>query len=277
MDDRNAYLEEYSSEGVLKIYSPQTAGKGIQYNLAHTYGPIYAKAVNDILVSEGKKGPFRILEYGCGAGMNLLYVFKMLLSKNIPVDMAVGADFSQPLIDAAKNEQVSAISPEHQNKIKFVLAANESLLEDLTQQLLLTKDALSNTFDIIIGVNTFRYACRLNRQRECADAIAALLTQGGYSIMIDMNKDFPFFKTRHKDVKTRPLSQSWLPSLKEYAEPFAQAGLVIVRKKNFCWMPHSAEGVRYIVARVLGPILNIVASRFAMRSLVVAKKPSEHE
>jgi hypothetical protein len=64
-----------------------------------------------------------------------------------------------------------------------------------------------------------------------------------------------------------------LPSLDEYASPFEKAGFEMLTKDTFCWIPHSAGPAMTLAARVLTPALNIVARRFAMRSLVVARKP----
>jgi len=274
MNDRNVYLNEYSSENVVKAYSSKTAGKGIQYNLAHVYGQLYADTIDTIVSDTGGTKPLRILEYGCGAGMNLIHVVNRLILKKVPLEMAIGTDFSKLLIETADMECATLISPEYRSKIKFFIASNEALLDDLTEQLSVSRKSMLNTFDLIIGVNTFRYACRLKMQQQCARDIAYLLVDGGYTIMIDMNKNFPFFRSKFRDRKARQTSRYWLPSLEEYAAPFVKAGLVVTQKRNFCWMPHSANGVIYVAARFLSPILDLIAPDFAMRSLVVAKKCS---
>ena len=93
MNDRTAHLNEYTSDEAVKKYSSKTAGKGIQYNLAHVYGPLYSAIIDAILLEKAETKPFRILEYGCGAGMNLLHMFKILLAKKLPIEMAIGTDF----------------------------------------------------------------------------------------------------------------------------------------------------------------------------------------
>ena len=125
LNDRNAYLDEYTSNNAVKKYSTGTAGKGIQYNLAHIYGPLYDATIDAILLENVTKKPFRILEYDCGAGMNLLHMFNLLIAKKIPIELAIGTDFSNPLIEAAKRERSLTIANEHHSKIKFILASNE--------------------------------------------------------------------------------------------------------------------------------------------------------
>lgn len=272
MNDRDAFLNEYSSDTAVHVYSAKTAGKGIQYNLAHAYGQLYSDTVDTIVSHNGGARPLRIMEYGCGPGMNLIHAVNLLISKQVPLGMAIGTDFSQLLIETATIECAALHSPEYQSRIQFLVASNESLLDDLTQQLSVSRFSMCNTFDLIIGVNTFRYACRLNMQQKCAQDIADLLAPGGYTIMIDMNKTFPFFRSTLTDPEARQSPQNWLPSLEEYAAPFVKAGLVVTQKRNFCWMPHSANGAIYVAARFLSPLLDIIAPAFAMRSLVVAKK-----
>lgn len=274
MDDRNAYLEEYSSDETVAKYVSKTAGQGIEYNLARVYGPVYEHIIDAICAEREQDVPFHVLEYGCGAGMNLLWITQLLSRKNRTLGEGIGADFSEKLVDAARRERESLPSPLNTAPVEFVVAANESLVEDLATQLARPREQLENRFELIVGVNTFRYVLRLGKQRACADNVAALLKPGGYSVMIDMNCKFPLFRTQLKDRLTRPRSQYWLPSLQQYAEPFESAGLEIKQQRNFCWVPHSARGVGFAVMRNLAPVLDRLAPSFAMRSLVVARKPA---
>ena len=68
--------------------------------------------------------------------------------------------------------------------------------------------------------------------------------------------------------------ECYLPSLREYTDPFAQAGFNVLRSENFCRVPHSAGPLLAGVLRSLAPVLNLVARSRAMRSLVVAQKPA---
>ncbi len=237
----------------------------------------YSKIIDNICMEAEDKKEFRILEYGCGAGMNLLYIFRLLLSKGVSVAAAIGTDFSMPLIEAAEKEKNELIDHGNQSKITFIEASNESLLNDLAKGLSQDKSSLHDSFDLIVGVNTFRYAARLHKAQECANDIAYLLAPGGYSIMIDMNNKFPFFRSNFKDRATKPESQHWLPSIEEYTDPFRIANLEIHQSRHFCWIPHSASGMMLFGAIILSPILNIVAPSSAMRSLVVAKKKGNVE
>ncbi len=68
------FLEEYSSEDSLRRYTKETAGQGISYLLDHDYGDIYFSVIeNQIPKSRIQKG-IRVWEFGCGAGMNLLFL-----------------------------------------------------------------------------------------------------------------------------------------------------------------------------------------------------------
>jgi hypothetical protein len=111
---------------------------------------------------------------------------------------------------------------------------------------------------------------------DCARDIFRLLKPGGICVNIDMNNRFPAFrsalKNKFRDNK-QPEEECYLPSLKEYTEPFQQAGFEILRSKHFCWIPHSAGPSMTAVLRPLSPVLSLLAGSRAMRSLVVAKKP----
>jgi hypothetical protein len=87
-----------------------------------------------------------------------------------------------------------------------------------------------------------------------------------------MNRKFPAFRSKFRDRKTKPAAERYLPSLDEYANPFGRAGLDVLRKENFCWIPHSAGPTMTRVLRALTPVLNVLAKPMAMRSLVVARK-----
>ena len=86
------FLEEYSSEDSLRRYSKETAGQGINYLLDHDYGDVYFGVIE-------KQIPRRLWEFGCGAGMNLLFLVASLERRGISVEIAVGTDFSEALID----------------------------------------------------------------------------------------------------------------------------------------------------------------------------------
>jgi len=53
---------------------------------------------------------------------------------------------------------------------------------------------------------------------------------------------------------------------------FRQAGFEIEVKKNFCWVPHPAGPAMLATLRTLSPVLQAFFPRFAMRSLIVARK-----
>jgi SAM-dependent methyltransferase len=269
----DVYLDEYTRQDSISRYIDKTAGAGIAYLLSEVYARIYLEAIQAILTRRPKGHSFRVLEYGCGGGMNLLRIIELLLAQGASLERGFGTDFSPPMIDAARRQAADHVPAELDAKITFVQARNETLALDLARGIGAEPSALHSTFDLIVGVNTFRYAHRLNKENDCARDIFNLLRPGGFSIMIDMNRRFPLFRSKARDVLTRPKHEYFLPSLKEYARPFQQQGFVLKHTRNFCWIPHSASSGLLWLCRTLTPVLDVCCSPFAMRSLVVAQKP----
>lgn len=270
---KDIYLDEYTRQDIINRYISKTAGAGIAYILSHVYAPIYLEVIKTLLAQQPQKHSFRILEYGCGGGMNMLKIIDLLQTQGAILDRAFGTDFSPPMIEAARMETAQHLPAELNAKINYVVARNETLASDLAQGIGAAPPDLPNTFHLIVGVNTFRYAHRLKKENNCARDIFGLLRPGGYSIMIDMNRRFPLFRSKVRDMLTRPKYEYYLPSLREYARPFQEQGFVIKQTRNFCWIPHSANNSLLLLCRTLTPVLDACCSPFAMRSLVVAQKP----
>jgi SAM-dependent methyltransferase len=266
----DVYLEEYSSDDAIRKYTTETAGHGISYLLEHDYAEVYLTAINQYL-NNPKNSDLRLLEFGCGGGMNIITLLSLLERKGKRVELAIGTDFSQRLIDVANAESAVLLGGERRNKIRFAVARNEKLTSDLSNAMSVPRPDLMNSFHVILGVNTFRYCHRLGKASECARDIADLLAPGGICVMIDMNRKFPAFRSRLRSQRV-PESERYVPSLEEYASPFADAGLEVLRKDNFCWVPHSASSFVTSVCRLLTPALNIFAKPMAMRSLVISRK-----
>jgi hypothetical protein len=176
------------------------------------------------------------------------------------------------MVEAARREADGCLSEERRSSLTYVVAPNEDLINGLSQGLSLSSSQLSGSFDVIVGVNTMRYCHRLKREIECARGIFDLLRPGGYSIMIDMNRYFPLFRSNLRNI-FKPRHEVYIPTLKTYTRPFREVGFRIEESRNFCWVPHSA-GVRLLaVCRTLAPVLDTCLSPFAMRSLVIGQKP----
>ena len=188
------------------------------------------------------------------------------------MECAYGTDFSPLLVQAAGQEAKAFLSPALAGKLSFHVARNETLVQDLASALPGAKDLLGS-FDLIIGVNTFRYCHRLGKGLACAVDIYRLLRPGGVCVNVDMNNRFPAFRSRLKGQKQNQ-AECYLPSLEEYVSPFQTAGFEIIKKGNFCWIPHSAGRALTFCCRLATPLLNLVARGRAMRSLVVACKPA---
>ncbi len=266
------FFDEYVSEDAVRKYTTGTAGFGINYLLRNDYAKVYLSAVDSYLRTSPPR-PLRVLEFGCGGGMNIIGLVSLLEEKHIPVECAYGTDFSPRLVDSAAQEAKACLKPELAKKLSFHVARNEMLAEDLSAASGKPVKDLAGSFDLIIGVNTFRYCHRLGKQQECAADIYRMLRPGGVCVNIDMNDRFPAFRSKLKKTVEDP-AEAYVPTLEEYASPFKSAGFDIVQKKNFCWIPHSAGRALTFGCLFLGPLLNLVAPSRAMRSLVVARKPT---
>jgi len=91
------FLEEYGSADAVRKYNHGTAGFGINYLLRNDYGQSLSHTP-----SIPTCGPHRhvlcvLLEFGCGAGMNIITLVSLLERKGIPVECAYGTDFLRAL------------------------------------------------------------------------------------------------------------------------------------------------------------------------------------
>jgi 2-polyprenyl-3-methyl-5-hydroxy-6-metoxy-1,4-benzoquinol methylase len=266
------FLEEYNSEESIRRYTRETAGNGISYLLDHDYGEIYLEVLEKYIPESRKQKGIRLWEFGCGGGMNLLHLVSILERRGIAIDCAYGTDFSETLIEAANREVKKYLSVEQGKRVRFCVARNESLVEDATKGLGTDEANLLGSFDLVLGVNTIRYSHRLMNENECAAGIRNLLNDTGAFVVIDMNNRFPAFRSRMRDRLTKDEKAYYLPSLDEYARPFQSAGLEILKKGNFCWIPHSAGPGLTSVMKALTPVLSSIAPSRAMRSLVIGRK-----
>jgi SAM-dependent methyltransferase len=267
------YFREYTSAEAISKYTRATAGYGISYLLDHDYKEVYLRAI-DLLPDEAKKQGLRILEFGCGGGMNLLHLMSVLKQQGIRVEQAIGTDFSPVLIEAAQREAKNFLVPDDLQRLEFHQAKNESLLTDLSVALKTKKSDLQGAFDFIFGVNTIRYCHDAGTELDCAKDIFELLVPGGVCVAIDMNCRFPLFRSDLRNRLRRVKEEEcYVASLDEYAEPFTKTGFALERKEHFCWIPHSSGKLLCGIMRFLSPALNIVAPTRAMRALVVARKP----
>jgi SAM-dependent methyltransferase len=271
-DLRQDFLKEYNTEESLRRYMKKTAGHGISYLLEHDYTDIYLEVVDKYIPTAKTDKGLRLLEFGCGAGMNLLHLVSVLERRGMVVDFGCGTDFSEDLIESAKVEAKEILKPQLMDKVRFCVARNENLIGDMTRELGRSREFLVGSFDLIFGVNTVRYCHRLKNEKDCAEGIHELLTDGGVCIVIDMNDKFPAFRSRFRDRMRKVKDAYYLPSLDEHARPFASAGFEILRKENFCWIPHSAGKSLTAIMRFMTPLLNGLGRRHAMRSLVISRK-----
>jgi SAM-dependent methyltransferase len=272
--ESDAFFRQYASKDEVAKYSRQTAGYGINYLLDHDYKAVYLEALDWLPAAPRREG-IRILEFGCGAGMNLLHLISVLNSKGIHVARAVGTDFSPVMIETARREAENYFWEQDLHRPEFYVAKNESLISNLSASVGTDKSKLEKSFHFVLGVNTIRYCHAAKRQRDCVRDIFNLLVPGGICVVIDMNNRFPLFRSdlRNK-LRRKKQKQCYVPSLEEYAAPFVETGFEILRREHFCWVPHSASRFLTGLLCTLSPVLDALAPSRAMRSLVVARKPS---
>jgi SAM-dependent methyltransferase len=273
--EADPFFQEYTSPDATFKYTRVTAGFGISYLLDRDYKTVYLQAIH-CLPEYVRQHGIRMLEFGCGGGMNLLQLVSVLGRHSFNIESAIGTDFSPVLIQAAKKEAQSYLISGERSHVRFCVAKNETLLEDLSAGLGQELSKLENSFHFIIGVNTIRYCHRAGKQFDCARDIFRLLAPGGVCVVIDMNDRFPAFRNSLKNklrANKQREEECYLPSLEEYTAPFHQVGFEVLRSEHFCWIPHSAGRFLTALLHAMSPVLNTVAPSRAVRSLVVAKKP----
>ena len=272
-NETDAFFRQYTSQDEILKYTKATAGCGISYLLDHDYKTVYLEALT-FLPQQTRERGIRVLEFGCGGGMNLLHLISVLNSKGIPVAGAVGTDFSPVMIEAARHEAKNYLGERDLHRFEFYVAKNESLISDLSASAGIERSSLRNSFHFILGVNTVRYCHAAKQEMDNARDIFDLLVPGGVCVVIDMNNRFPFFRSDLRNrLRWKKQQQCYVPSLEEYAAPFANAGFEVLRREHFCWIPHSAGGLKCRLFRGLSPLLDAVAKSRAMRSLVISRKP----
>jgi SAM-dependent methyltransferase len=269
-----AFFRQYTSHVEILKYTKATAGFGINYLLEHDYKPVYLNALN-FLPRKTREHGIRILEFGCGGGMNLLQLISVLNRERIRVAKALGTDFSPAMIETARREAKNYLQEQDPQNLEFQVAKNESLISDLSVFTTPEESTLKNSFHFVVGVNTIRYCHHAKRQRDCVRNIFNLLVPGGVCVVIDMNNRFPFFRSNLKNrFRGQKEKQCYVPSLEEYTQPFVEEGFEVLRSEHFCWVPHSAGGFMTRLLSWMSPMLNKVARSRAMRSLVVSRKPT---
>src|SRR5262249_41789537 len=155
---------------------------------------IYRDVLANKLPASARQRGLSLIEFGCGAGMNLIHVAAMAEKMGLPIERAIGADFSDRLIDAARADAARVLSPATMKKMQFVRARNENLSEDIATALGVPAASLLGTFHFVFGVNTFRYCHRAGKELEGGQELYKLLAPGGICVNIDMNAQFPFFR-----------------------------------------------------------------------------------
>ena len=151
----DVFLAEYTSRNAIFTYSRATAGLGISYLLDHDYRDVYLQALGLLPAGVVEQG-IRVLEFGCGAGMNLLHLLWVLRREGINVASALGTDFSPVLIETARAEAKSYVDQQQREKIQFCVARNETLIGNISASAGSARTTLADSFHFVLGVNTIR-------------------------------------------------------------------------------------------------------------------------
>jgi hypothetical protein len=77
------FLDEYGSENAVRKYTTGTAGFGIGYLLRNDYARVYFNVVDTYLRNPAAR-PLRVLEFGCGGGMNIICLVSRLQERQVP-------------------------------------------------------------------------------------------------------------------------------------------------------------------------------------------------
>jgi SAM-dependent methyltransferase len=271
--ESDEFFRQYTSQDEIVKYSRWTAGSGISYLLDHDYKAVYLEALQWLPATLRREG-IHILEFGCGAGMNLLHLVSVLRQEGINVASAVGTDFSPVMVETAKREAKDYLREDELRKLDFHVAKNESIIADLSASAGIERSSLRNSFHFILGVNTVRYCHHAKKEMDNARDIFDLLVPGGICVVIDMNNRFPLFRSDLRNrLRWKKQKQCYVPSLEEYAAPFVKTGFEILRREHFCWVPHSSGKFMTDLFSQMARALNRLAKSRAMRSLVVSRKP----
>ncbi|HTE87590.1 MAG TPA: class I SAM-dependent methyltransferase, partial [Terriglobales bacterium] len=153
LKEADPFFREYTSQEAILKYTTATAGFGISYLLDHDYKTVYLEAIKRLPQQVGQDG-IRMLEFGCGGGMNLLHLVSVLSHDGFNVASAIGTDFSPVLIQAANKEAQDYLTQWELSRVQFCVAKNETLIEDMSARLGQELSKLENSFHFIIGVNT---------------------------------------------------------------------------------------------------------------------------
>jgi len=270
----DVFLEEYTADEAVQRYGTETAGYGVNYLMEHDYGRIYRRVLTQYLPKSVTRDGVRLLEFGCGAGMNLIHMVGLAESANVPVTRAYGADFSPKLIEAARADTSRIVAARSRDRVEFVVARNETIIEDMAAGIGAAPNTLLGSFHVVFGVNTFRYCHRMKKEVESAKQFFDLLAPGCICVVIDMNSQFPFFRSKLRPGQYNDDSEVYIPVLEEYVRPLKTVGFEILEARNFCWVPHSAGPALSRICTALTPVLDTVLPRYGMRSLVVARRPA---
>jgi hypothetical protein len=70
------FFHQYTSQDAVAKFTKATAGFGISYLLDHDHESVYLRAL-DLFPQQTRKRGIRMLEFGCGGGINLIHIISV--------------------------------------------------------------------------------------------------------------------------------------------------------------------------------------------------------
>src|SRR6186713_823877 len=84
---QDEFFKEYTSPEAISKYTRVTAGVGISHLLDGDYKSVYLRALA-LLPAQTTENVIRMLEFGCGGGMNLVHLVSILSREGIRIQEA---------------------------------------------------------------------------------------------------------------------------------------------------------------------------------------------
>jgi SAM-dependent methyltransferase len=249
----------YARPEKVRIYRRATASKGKLHMLRAVYAPLVADAAR-VALEQTHATAIRALEFGCGAGLGTQALMDELIRTGIDVELIVGADAEPAMIAAAQHDLAECDFGCASQRVAYVVASHERLSTEVPAALGISARKLAESFQLAFGLSTFRHTIQDGTAAQSVRELHRLLSPGGRLVVIDLNNRFPYRMPR-------------LPTLEDYVRLFADGGFEIEATRHVGWIPHSADGLAFLLARAASQTLHRIAPSRAMRSVVVARKP----
>ena len=124
-------------------YRRGTAKPGKHYTLRTMYVPLF---LDSLFAALGDSRPEAVPTIGCGGGMATLCLADELRQRGVEVELMVGADLVPNMIAAARQDLADYGSEWARERLRFVVAPHERLMNDLPTGLGVGPEDLAGSF-----------------------------------------------------------------------------------------------------------------------------------